>query len=385
MNQEKICRVGVIGFGLRGEYMVRNFAQFNMTAQLVAIVDPNQEAALARLDTIHIPHDTVTFYPTVAEMMSQANLDGVMICTPCDSHTELACEVMAYGLPLFLEKPVVISQRQWETLAAAEAFHHPNVLVSFPLRAAPLCQKAKEILDAGTLGDISQVQMVNNVTYGGVYYHSWFRDESLTGGLFLQKSTHDIDVLHYLLEQVPTTISAMESKVIFRGDKPAGTTCPTCDDYRTCPESSNQIKNTYYQNVDGEGCAFAQDTGNHDSATILMGFPNGVHAYYAQNFVARKGAAQRSVRVIGYKATLEFDFVTEKLQVFHHHNGLVESITVDSGGLNHFGGDKVLAENFVAMMEGREDSLAPLFWGLESAKSCLMAKQSAEEHIFVTR
>jgi hypothetical protein len=32
------------------------------------------------------------------------------------------------------------------------------------------------------------VQAINNVPYGSVYYHSWYRDPKETGGLFLQKA-----------------------------------------------------------------------------------------------------------------------------------------------------------------------------------------------------
>lgn len=177
----------------------------------------------------------------------------------------------------------------------------------------------------------------------------------------------------------------MESKVIFKGNKPAGMTCPECDEYHSCPESSYNIANNHFDHVDGVQCCFAEDTGNHDSGTILMQFANGVHGYYAQNFVARKAAAQRSYRIIGYQATLEFDFVTSTIKLFHHNTGIVETITVDHNGLNHFGGDKILMENFINMMDKTEASLASLSTGIESARSCLMAKKSAQEHIFVTR
>ena len=68
-------------------------------------------------------------------------------------------------------------------------------MVSFPLHVTCIVQEMKRLVDSGALGDVVSVQAVNNVPYGGVYYHSWYRDAALTGGLFLQKSTHDIDYI----------------------------------------------------------------------------------------------------------------------------------------------------------------------------------------------
>lgn len=382
---DKMCNMGVIGMGLRAEYMIKNFAQFNMMARVSCICDLDIDGAKARLKTLNIDDSDIKFYTDYNEMMKTEKMDGIMLATNCISHTDIACDIMQYNVPIFLEKPVSILDEQLDKLAEHEKKYNPNVLVSFPLRATPLCLKAKEIIDSGVLGPISQFQAVNNVSYARVYYHTWFRDESLTGGLFLQKSTHDIDVIQFLLDDAATSVCAMESKVIFKGDKPKGLTCPECKEYRTCLDSSLAVAHNYFEHVDGDGCAFAVDTGNHDSATILMQFENGVHGVYSQNFVARKQAAKRMVRIIGYKATLEFDFVTGTIHEFHHVNGINETITVDTNGLNHFGGDKILAENFIGMMNGSQKSLAPLICGIDSAKACLMAKQSATEQRFVTR
>lgn len=384
---ETIYSIGVIGFGLRAEYMIRNLKQFNLNAKVTCICDSNMESVKQHLHSIQIEEKSIQFYSETEldKMLTTEDIQGIMIATHCNNHTELACKVMKYNLPIFLEKPVSITEEQLAQLEQAEQDYKPNVLVSFPLRATPLCQKAKEIIASGVLGTISQFQATNNVPYARVYYHTWFKNDSLTGGLFLQKSTHDIDVIQYLLDDVPVTICAMESKTVFKGDKPTGLTCPECVEYRTCPESSYTIANQYFEHVDGDLCCFAKDTGNHDSGTILMQFSNGVHGYYSQNFVARKEAAQRSYRIIGYAATLEFNFVTSEIKLYHHTSGITETIAVDYHGINHFGGDKILMENFIDMMAKTHASLAPLLTGIESAKSCLMAKKSAETKTFSLR
>ncbi|MEK0313207.1 Gfo/Idh/MocA family oxidoreductase [Cohnella sp. 56] len=74
-------------------------------------------------------------------------------------------------------------------------------------------------------GEIEHVQAVDNVPYGSVYFHNWYRDERETGGVFLQKATHDFDCINHLIGLKPVSVCAVKSKQIFKGDKPEGLYC----------------------------------------------------------------------------------------------------------------------------------------------------------------
>ena len=106
-----------------------------------------------------------------------------------------ACRVLKTGMPLFLEKPVCISREQYEALREAGRGQEKRVVVSFPLRFSTITLEMEKLARSGSLGRLTMVQAVNNVPYGSVYYHSWYRDPAQTGGLFLQKATHDVDYL----------------------------------------------------------------------------------------------------------------------------------------------------------------------------------------------
>src|SRR5205823_845206 len=136
----------------------------------------------------------------LAAMLGRDDLDGVMVGTRCTLHTPYAVAVLARGLPLFLEKPIATSWEQAAQLRAAAERTKSPVVVSFPLRVSAMCELAKQIVDSGVLGPVGQVQAVNNVpAYAAGYYHGWMRDETETGGLWLQKATHDFDYLSYLV------------------------------------------------------------------------------------------------------------------------------------------------------------------------------------------
>lgn len=378
-----MMRVGVIGFGARAEGVISNFKQFEMDAKVVAVYDLNPEVARDKLRHLGYRDEEVTFYDDLDDMLQNGKLDGVMVATNCDTHTDLAIKVMRYNLPMFLEKPVAIHFEEIQRLKEAAKHYTKEAVVSFPLRVSTLCQLAKEIIDSGKLGSIEQVQAVNNVTYGSVYYHDWYRNEDVTGGLFLQKATHDLDYINYLLGLEPKMLCAMESKQIFTGTKKAGLKCSQCEDYRTCTESPYSLTHNQFGEASyGEGCSFGVDTGNHDSASIMVQYETGMHSVYTQNFFVRKDAGKRGARLIGYKGTLEFDWVTGELKVFHHMQSKIETHVIKNNHLYHYGGDKVLCENFIEVMKGIAPSKAPLEAGIQSALMCLCARESAKTHQF---
>lgn len=368
-------RIVFIGYGLRSETMLSAFRTLDAEIEVVAICDPDQEAVRARTEGDPLFAGTA-FYTDVARMLDEAQADGVFIGTRCGLHTPLAREVLSRRLPLFLEKPVAISEAQLASLAEAGKGQEDRVVVSFPLRLCAVVQEMKRIVDSGVLGKLTMVQAVNNVPYGSVYYHSWYRNPALTGGLFLQKTTHDIDYISYLIGETPAQAFARTAKLHFKGDRPAGLHCPDCPDYRTCPESSYVVGRIQKDDVQGDACCFAVDTGNEDNACVIFTCESGLLISYNQSFVVKRTAARRGCRLVGTEGSAEFDFYTGEIR--HDDYRTPQTVThkiINTG--NHFGGDERLALAFLSVMEGNP-SPAGLTGGLSSAACCLAARRSAE-------
>ena len=375
-----MLKIGFIGFGSRSASVWSSIASFGQ-CEVKAIADPRwEEIKKARGEEF----PNCAWYADAEEMLRCETLDGIVLGSRCDLHTKYALLVARYGLPLFLEKPVSITEEELTALETIQPLMNEKTVVSFPLRLAKLVDVVKDYIDRGVIGEVAQVQAYNNVNYARGYYHKWYRDESITGGLFLQKSTHDLDYINYVLGRSgPKTICAMESKMVFKGNKPAGLACKDCPEYLTCPESPYQLEryDSKYA-VPTAKCCFAVDTGNHDSATVLMQYDDGLCVTYTQNFIARKGAGKRGARFIGYKGTVEFDFNAKTVTYFDHMSDREDRITIQSAG-SHSGGDRRLAENFIAVMKGEDVSHSPLSEGILSARMCLAARKSAQTHQFV--
>lgn len=380
-----MIRLGIIGYGLRIRVMMKQFKLVDESVVIAAITDVRNDEIKKELMEAGIDISEIGFYAQAEEMLASEKLDGVCIGTRCSLHTKMALKVLPLGIPLFLEKPVATSM---EGLLSLRNMYNKcsnswdKVVVSFPLRFATIIQKVKELVDSGKLGTIEHVQAINNVPYGGVYYHNWYRDENEAGGLFLQKATHDFDYINYIIGFKPIRICAVKSKQIFKGDKPVGLKCSNCYERETCPESPKNYSLSTGENANWEDCCFAVDTGNEDSGSAIIQYDTGMHVTYSQNFFARKKAAARGARFLGYDGTLEFDLYTSEINVYMHHSPVVENYKIDVKQGGHFGGDFALAKNFINIIKDKEKSNFSMEDGLVSALMCLKAKKSSDTYTF---
>ena len=368
--------IGFIGYGLRSRTMMKAFAAVEADIRVLAVTDPRAEQI--RAETADDPRFAHTRYAENADaLLRQGGLDGVFVGTRCSLHAGFAEKVLVSGIPLYLEKPVCIDEAQYASLKAAAQGKTGRAVVSFPLRVSPLVREMKRIVDSGLLGKLTMVQAVNNVPYGSVYYHSWYRDPRETGGLFLQKATHDVDYISYLTGETPADAFARTAKLHYKGSKPAGLRCPDCAEYLTCRESSYVVKHILKEEVTGDACCFAADTGNEDGASAIFTLPGGAIVSYNQNFVVKKGAARRGCRLIGTSASVEFDFYTGEIREDRYDLPQTVLHTFQSGAHSHFGGDEALALEFMGLMNGKKPE-SDLLAGLNSAAVCLAARRSSE-------
>jgi len=373
--------IGIIGYGGRVSNMAKRLAIYDIPYRVRAVADPRAPELRASDDPFL--SDT-TFYDDADAMLASEQLSGIMVGTRCYMHTEMACKVAPLEVPLFLEKPVSITFDQVARLHEAFQGHSAPTVVSFPLRLTPIVQRVKQIVEAGEIGTVEHVVAFNDVPYGDVYYRRWYRNWEQVGGLFLQKATHDLDYVYYLLGERPAVICALKAQRVYGGDKPFDLRCVDCDEYETCPESPF---NLFHQRFAGDEvvpneesmCLFSEGIRNQDMGNCLIEYENGAQASYTQNFFARGGAARRGARLYGYRGTIHFDWYENVIRVFKHHAPGVD--TIDFGGdMSHFGGDRELCLDFLRAVRDGTPSRSPIEAGILSALTCLWARESAESH-----
>lgn len=380
-----MTKVAVIGYGSQVKRLLNIMQELDGTCEIAAITDLRSEEIKRELQAEGVDISGISFYENADDMLDHGDYNGIFVGTRCSLHTPMALKVLPRGIPLYLEKPVATNMNDLIKLRDAYYACRGKVVVSFPLRVTHHVQLVKEIIDSGKIGTVEHVQAVNNVSYGGIYYHNWYRDENETQGLFIQKATHDFDYINYVLGINPVRICAISSKQIFKGDKPEGLMCEECGEKETCMESPQNIRKLAYDESYGGFCSFARDTGNEDSGSALIEYETGMHVAYSQNFFVRKKAAARGARFMGYKGTVEFDWATNIIKVYMHHTPRVETYAIDSDATakGHAGGDTTLLENYIDIIKGKDvESVSPLDAGILSILMCLKAKESSKTRTF---
>ena len=377
---ERKLNLGVIGLGGRAASLLGVFRRVYSGLRVAAVADPDREGARQRLRGAELPERDTAFFADADELLGYAgDLDALMIGTRCNIHTPLAVKAATTGLPMYLEKPVAISNEQIVALRDAYRGREKSVVVSFPMRVTPLFRAVMEVVESGRLGVVNQVQAVNYVPYGGVYYaRETYRDFDVTGGMWLQKATHDFDYLNALLG-VPTAVSAVMNRKAYGGDMPHDLRCSACDLAGTCLESPEGVVRRGDDGGVGKSdhlCVFGDGIKLQDAGAALLAYEDGTHASYTQNFLSRRSAAARGATITGYQATLSFDWFKGTVTVIDHHRDRVDTFTVRATS-GHLGGDEVLARNFVDVCLGRDESRTDLASGLLSAAMCLAARESA--------
>ena len=93
------------------------------------------------------------------ELISNDNIDGIIIATPPESRFELAKEALKNKKHLLLEKPVAITSEEIEILQRIALRDNLSVCVDFEYRVVPHFLQAKEIIDQNKLGNIYLIKL----------------------------------------------------------------------------------------------------------------------------------------------------------------------------------------------------------------------------------
>ena len=181
-------RVGVIGTGVRGKYLIGNLPE---SARVTAICDcatsrmaetlkPNKEFAeiLASFRDQQAAHCKT--YQDYRRMIDREKLDAVIIATPDHHHAQAAMLALEAGLDVYLEKPVSLTIREGRLLADMVKKTGRILQVGSQQRSMEINQFACEFIRDGKLGKVSKVELPN---YPGPISNPNFPFEPIPKGL----------------------------------------------------------------------------------------------------------------------------------------------------------------------------------------------------------
>ncbi len=191
-------RVAVIGVGNMGRNHARIYSQL---AELVAVSDVNEENGKSLAAQFNCK-----YYKNYKEMLDVEMPAAVSIAVPTSLHKEVALEVIMRKINLLIEKPIATNVPDAKQIVTAAKENGVKLTVGHVERFNPAVIRLKELIVAGTLGEISSI-IARRV---GVAGNPINRYENI----MIDLAIHDVDIINYLLDRLPTEKVCLKGQAI---------------------------------------------------------------------------------------------------------------------------------------------------------------------------
>ncbi len=141
------------------------------------------------------------FFLDHRELLAAVAPDVAVICAPHPFHRSLAVDCFAAGAHVLVEKPIAVDVAEAEAMIAAAEAAARLLAVNFQERFRPAVEAARQLIEAGELGNLVRVLCVEPWFRTAAYYRSasWrgtWRGEG--GGVLMNQAPHTLDRLCYL-------------------------------------------------------------------------------------------------------------------------------------------------------------------------------------------
>ena len=137
------------------------------------------------------------------EILKDPEIDIVMVLSRNQHHYNQALEALKAGKHVFVEKPMALTEDECRMLYRTVVETGKQLSVGFNRRFAPFYQELKESLISRNGPAVVNCR-VSSPDISGSY---WMADPSI-GGAILGEAVHFVDLMYWLLESEPITVSA---------------------------------------------------------------------------------------------------------------------------------------------------------------------------------
>ncbi len=197
MNKVK---VGVLGAGRIGRLHITNLVQSVPAAEVVAIADPflNEEtqAFANNLGIAQCSKDP-------QDIFANPDIDAVFVCTSTEAHAEMIQRAAEAGKHVFCEKPIHTDLEQIRKAIAATEKAGVKLQVGFVRRFDHNHKKVHDVVASGKLGRPHLVKVCSRDPE-----HQPMSYIATSGGIFMDMTIHDFDMVRYLSGSEVTEVCA---------------------------------------------------------------------------------------------------------------------------------------------------------------------------------
>ena len=240
-------------------------------------------------------------------VLEDDTIDLVDVCTPGDTHAEIAIAALEAGKHVLCEKPLANSVAEAEAMTAAAekaAAHGVRAMVGFTYRRVPAIALARKLVADGRLGEVRHVraQYLQDWLVDPDAPLSWRLDKAKAGsGALGDIGAHVVDLTQHILGETIHEVSGQLETFVKE---------------RPVAESSSGLT--------GRAGTERGPVTVDDAAVFLARFGGGaLGVFEATRFATGRKNAIR-IEVNGSKGSIAFDF--EDMNVLHFHDATIDDL-----------------------------------------------------------
>ncbi len=250
-------RLAIVGCGNISQLNAPGYLQ-HPRCDVVALCDTDAERAKRRARDWSI---TPRIYSDFAQVLDDSAVDAVELLTPTWMHADQIVAALAAGKHVSAQKPLAISMVEADRIAAAVAKARTVFRVTENFLYYPPILKAKELLDAGAIGEPSLMRIhttrVQNIVGGAMELEPdalvWRRDPGKNpGGALYDDGVHKYATAALWIGEIGEISAIVTRRDDFLQETPSvatfrfkGRDCLGIIDYTYAPEMT--IRSRYYK------------------------------------------------------------------------------------------------------------------------------------------
>jgi inositol 2-dehydrogenase len=191
-------RVGLVGLGRIGRFHAANLAGRIPLAELVRIVDANENVARENSEQL----GGVEWSTGYADLLDDPEIEAVVVASPTPLHAEMAEAAAGAGKHVFCEKPISLDRQRTYQVIEAVGEAGVKLQAGFHRRFDPDYRAARERISAGEIGDVYLFRTsLRDMRSPGFDYIKG------SGGFFADVTLHDFDAARWLVGEIEEVIA----------------------------------------------------------------------------------------------------------------------------------------------------------------------------------
>ena len=182
-------KIGIIGAGLWGRNIIRNFYNLGYLHTVCDIDNENLKNVISDYNNVNTTND-------YKNILNNPEIKGVVVVTPSHTHYKIVKELLEHGKNVYVEKPISTVANEALSLMNLADEKGLVLMVGHLLLYHPVVNRLKMLIEEGVLGEIKYIQSDRlNINY-------FKNDRSVMWDL----APHDVSMISYIIDKKPKKV-----------------------------------------------------------------------------------------------------------------------------------------------------------------------------------